>query len=179
MTNLERNHIQPEQIEKKTKAQIVAEQIVTICEELEGDTDHQRRKELQDEILHLVRENAQGTDFLVTAVEQDLKRYGNGSAVMTFSTLPDHLEIDLREKSFGIFTPEGARKFEANQLNNLLPVRGDSDRLYHTERQQRQFLFAAWAPAFAEFYDRPHGYDQDSGFDPRQKIQPGKVIYPK
>ena len=116
MANPEHSHI-PEQVHPS----ILASEFYQVCESYSTLTSDDEITAARQKLLDLTTSHAKGTEFVAIGVQRELERYGNEPGQHPMSYLPDAVEIDPEEDKYGIFSEDGAKKFEQNYLSFLLP----------------------------------------------------------
>lgn len=157
MANPEYSPIQQKTAERKQPTPLeIATEVTNICDQLSSITDFEKASALQEKLLALTEEHAQGTSFVIQGVRRDLPLYGNKPGQRPIEGFSDHLEIDLDKDEYGIFSPEGAQKFERNQLSFLIPGELSPRHGFpSSDTRELKELHSSWSKAYEDYYGEP------------------------
>lgn len=164
MANPEHSH-HPEQVH----ASIFASEFYQVCESYATLTSDDEIIAARQKLVELATSHAKGTAFVAVGVQRELERYGNEPGQHPMSYLPDAVEIDPEANKYGIFSEDGAKKFEQNYLSFLLPKvplrrQGFPAISQHEDRELRQQWVESYEIHYGESVDRNENILFRSGF---------------
>lgn len=157
MTNPEHSPFQPEAVERQQPTPFeLATEFTDICENFSSITDLQEADVQRQRLLDLATKYAKGTEFIPRGLERDLSRFGNEAGKIGMHILADAVKINLNNEEFGIFSDEGAKKYEKSFLLVKLPKERQSMYGFPIPNQDQDIeLRQAWAKEFESYYGEP------------------------
>ncbi len=99
----------------------LASRFEQLCDEHRRTQDSTAVDKVRKQLTSLVMNHAKGSPVVQKCFERDLPRYGNNPGQTDIFALADLVGIDATKEEFGIFTPDGAKQFELDQLTRLIP----------------------------------------------------------
>lgn len=157
MANLEHNPIPQEITERKDPTPFdIATEFCTICDTFSSIKDPQEAETQRQRLIDLASSHAKGTEFIPEGLKFDLNHYGNEPGRRKMDILPEAVKIDLKEKEYGIFSQEGAKRYEKSFL--LFKLVNERRRVngYPVPEQNEEIpLRERWEKAYEAFYREP------------------------